>query len=74
MEHKTRFGSLQHYDKGGVEVVNDDARNYVFSNIFEVASRSKPYEKVAVGKNIEYVIEATVSLVAKLRGLSPVKA
>ena len=58
MEHRTRFGSLQHYDKGGVEVVNDDARNYVFSNIFEVASKSKPYEKVAVGKNIEYVIEA----------------
>jgi hypothetical protein len=58
MEYRTRFGSLQHYDKGGVEVINDDARNYVFSNIFEVASRSKPYEKVAVGKNIEYVIEA----------------
>jgi hypothetical protein len=58
MEHKTRFGSLQDYAKGGVEVINDDARNYVFSNIFEVASRSKAYEKVAVGKNIEYVIEA----------------
>ncbi len=58
MEYGTRFGSLQHYDKGGVEVVNDDARNYVFSNVFEVASRSKAYEKVAVGKNIEYVIEA----------------
>jgi hypothetical protein len=58
MEHKTRFGSLQDYAKGGVEVINDDARNYVFSNVFDVASRSKPYEKVAVGKNIEYVIEA----------------
>ena len=56
--HTTRFGSLQHYEKGGVEVINDDARNYVFSNVFEVASKSKPYEKVAVGKNIEYVIEA----------------
>ena len=33
-------------------------RNYVFSNVFEVASKAKPYEKVAVGKNIEYVIEA----------------
>src|SRR5262245_24044527 len=54
----TRFGSLEHYEKGGVEVINDDARNYVFSNIFEVASKTKPYEKVAVGKNIEYVIEA----------------
>ena len=56
--HTTRFGSLEHYEKGGVEVINDDARNYVFSNIFEVASKAKPYEKVAVGKNIEYVIEA----------------
>ena len=57
-QYTTRFGSLDHYDKGGVEVVNDDARNYVFSNIFDVASKAKPYEKVAVGKNIEYVIEA----------------
>jgi hypothetical protein len=57
-QQSTRFGSLRHYDKGGVEVINDDARNYVFSNVFEVASRAKPFEKVAVGKNIEYVIEA----------------
>jgi len=56
--YTTRFGSLTHYEKGGVEIVNDDARNYVFSNLFEVASRAKPYEKVAVGKNIDYVIEA----------------
>jgi hypothetical protein len=57
-QHTTRFGSLAHYEKGGVEVIHDDARNYVFSNVFEVASKSRPYEKVAVGKNIEYVIEA----------------
>ena len=56
--HVTRFGSLKHYEKGGVEVINDDARNYVFSNIFEVASKAIPYEKIAVGKNIQYVIEA----------------
>jgi hypothetical protein len=54
----TRFGSLRHFEKGGVEVIKDDPRNYVFSNVFEVASKAKPYEKVAVGKNIEYVIEA----------------
>ncbi len=54
----TRFGSLDHYEKGGVEVIDDDPRNYAFSNIFEVASISKPYEKVAVGKNLEYVLEA----------------
>ena len=58
MEQTTRFGSLEHYETGGVEVINDDARHYVFSNIFEVASKSRPFEKVAVGKNIEYVIEA----------------
>jgi hypothetical protein len=58
MKYTTRFGSLDRYDKGGVEVVNDDARNYVFSNMFEVAAKAKPYEKVAVGKNIDYVIEA----------------
>jgi hypothetical protein len=54
----TRFGSLDRWEKGGVEVFDDDPRSYVFSNVFEVASRAKPYEKVAVGKNIEYVIEA----------------
>src|SRR5688500_1771692 len=43
-QHATRFGSLEHYEKGGVEVINDDARNYVFSNVFEVASRAKPFE------------------------------
>jgi hypothetical protein len=57
-QQATRFGSLERFEKGGVVVINDDARNYVFSNIFEVAARARPYEKVAVGKNIEYVIEA----------------
>ena len=55
--YATRFGSLDRYEKGGVHVINDDPRNYVFSNVFDVASRSRPYEKVAVGKNIRYVIE-----------------
>jgi hypothetical protein len=56
--YTTRFGSLSHYEKGGVEVLNDDPRHYAFSNIFEVASKSRPYEKVAVGKNMQYVLEA----------------
>ena len=54
----TRFGSLADFDKGGVDIINDDPRHYAFSNIFEVASAAKPYEKVAVGKNMEYVLEA----------------
>jgi hypothetical protein len=56
--YTTRFGSLEHFDKGRVEVIDDDPKSYAFSNIFEVASRSRPYEKVAVGKNLEYVLEA----------------
>jgi hypothetical protein len=55
---KTRFGSLENYEKGGVEVINDDPRNYAFSNIFEVASKAEPWEKVAVAKNVKYVLEA----------------
>jgi len=56
--YTTRFGSLERYEKGGVEIINDDPRHYAFSNVFEVASMSEPYEKVAVGKNMDYVLEA----------------
>lgn len=53
----TQFGSLRDYRKGGVEIIDDNPKNYVFSNVFEVADTSAPYERVAVGKNFEYVIE-----------------
>ena len=56
-DYTTEFGSLQSYEKGGVEVINDDPKNYAFSNMFEVAAGSAPWEKVAVGKNMEYVLE-----------------
>src|SRR3989442_4741588 len=56
-KYVTRFGSLEHYAKGGVEIIDDDPKRYTFSNMFEVAARSKPYEKVAVGKNMQYVLE-----------------
>src|SRR3979411_3467886 len=54
---KTQCGSLGDYDKGRVEVIDDDPKHYTFSNMFEVASISRPYEQVAVGKNIQYVLE-----------------
>ncbi len=56
--YQTRFGALGDFQKGGVEVIDDDPRNYVFSNVFEVASTSAAYERVAVAKNFDYVIEA----------------
>jgi len=58
MTFHTAFGSLAKYEKGHIEIVNDNPKYYVFSNVFEVANRSEPWEKVAVAKNLEYVIEA----------------
>jgi len=57
-DYRTVFGSLSHYERGGVEVIDDSPKRYVFSNVFEVASKAKPYEKIAVGKNLKYVLEA----------------
>jgi hypothetical protein len=65
MTYVTRLASLDNYEKGGVEVIDDDPRNYAFSNIFEVASRAKPFEQIAVGKNFEYVLE-----VVRVEGIS----
>jgi hypothetical protein len=56
-DYVTRFGSLDNYEKGRIEIIDDDPKHYAFSNMFEVASISRPYEKVAVGINREYVLE-----------------
>jgi hypothetical protein len=65
MTYVTRLASLDDYEKGGVEVIDDDPRNYAFSNIFEVATHAKPFEQIAVGKNFEYVLE-----VVRVEGIS----
>ena len=36
-DYTTELGSLDDFRKGGVHIINDDPRNYVFSNAFEVA-------------------------------------
>ena len=66
MAYHTHLASLKSYQKGSLDIVNDDKKHYAFSNLFEVASKSKPFERVAVTKNIEYVVE-----VAKIDGTSP---
>ena len=58
MAYETRLASLANYTKGRVDVIDDDPRNYAFSNIFEVASMARPFEQIAVAKNFEYVLEA----------------
>ena len=57
MASSTVLGSISDFQKGSIEIVSGDQKHYVFSNIFEVASRSKPYERVVVAKNLEYVQE-----------------
>jgi len=63
---QTTFGSIDRYAKGGVQAIDAEARHYAFSNVFEVAATSRPYEKVAVGKNLKYVLEAV-----RAQGASP---
>ena len=65
-DYTTELGSLDDYRKGGVHIINDDPRNYVFSNVFEVAGKSAPFERVCVAKNLEYSIE-----IMRVDGASP---
>ncbi|MGH8143562.1 MAG: hydroxyquinol 1,2-dioxygenase [Steroidobacteraceae bacterium] len=62
----TVFGSLNDYVKGDLEIINDNPKYYAFSNVFEVASKSKAYEKVVVALNLGYVLEAV-----RTEGTSP---
>jgi hypothetical protein len=64
--YTTTFGSLTSYEKGGVELIADDARHYAFSNVFDVASRMPVWDRVAVAKNWEYVLESV-----RAQGTSP---
>lgn len=57
-EYTTVFGALNDFERGHIEIIADNPKVYCFSNVFDVASRSAPYEKVAVAKNLENVIEA----------------
>lgn len=56
-QHTTHFASLSNFERGSIEVIKGEAKHYAFSNVFDVASRSAPYEKAVVAKNLEYVIE-----------------
>lgn len=66
MEYKTKFGSLESYEKGGVQLISGDAKHYAFSNCFDIAAKSSPYEKVIFGINQIYVLE-----VMRTEGTSP---
>ena len=63
--YNTHIGSLDAYEKGTIEL-KDDLRKYAFSNVFEVAGKAAPFERVAVAQNLEYVAEAV-----RIEGKSP---
>ena len=64
--YRTVFGSLDHYEKGGVQNIDDNVKHYAFSNCFEIASKSAPYERVVFGQNQIYVLETV-----RAQGTSP---
>lgn len=64
--YQTQFGSLDRYEKGGVQAIADNVKHYAFSNCFEIASKSKPYERVVFGQNQIYVLECV-----RAEGTSP---
>jgi hypothetical protein len=66
MEFRTAFGSLSDYEKGHIEIIDDKPMHYTFSNVFEVAQKSAPWEKIAVAKNLENLIETI-----RAEGVSP---
>ena len=51
--------SMASYSKGGVDIVDprENIKRYVYSNVYEVGARAKPYEKIVVAKNGPYVVE-----------------
>jgi hypothetical protein len=54
MEVKTEFGSLERWEKGGVSAFSANPKHCVFSNVFEVASKSKRH---ASGEFKPYPVE-----------------
>ena len=56
--YRTHFGSIDKFDKGGVQIIDGAVKHDAFSNSFEIATRAKPYERVVFGQNQIYVLEA----------------
>ena len=52
MAYNTHVGSLESYEKGTIQL-QDDLRKYAFSNVYEVAGKAQPFERVAVAQNLE---------------------
>lgn len=63
---QTFIASMKTVRPGGLFLPNDDPEHYAFSNLYDVARESRSFERVAVVKNLQYVVE-----VMKVEGESP---
>ena len=62
MNAQTKFGSLEHFEKGAIEITGRDTPGrYLFSNMFEVAANAAPWERTVVAKNLEFTIEVSLT-------------
>lgn len=66
IQYKTVFASIDNYQKGGIQVLVEDPKRYVFSNMFEIAANNAPYDRVVAAINLDYTIE-----IARAEGTSP---
>lgn len=63
----TQYSSMNDIKKGNISIIGtDEKKNYLFSNIYEVAKNSSLHERVVVAKNLEYTIE-----ISRAEGKSP---
>tara|TARA_R110000772_G_scaffold26400_6_gene68122 strand:- start:1515 stop:2015 length:501 start_codon:yes stop_codon:yes gene_type:complete len=58
VEYKTTYASIDNYNKGGVQLIAGNIKDYVFSNVYEVAATSQPWERVVVALNLVYTLES----------------
>lgn len=55
--YNTKYASIDDYRKGGLQLLDDNAKRYVFSNIYDVAANSADYQRTVVALNLDYTIE-----------------
>lgn len=59
VEYKTTYASIDNYNKGGVQVISGNIKDYVFSNVYEVAATApSAFERTVVAINLVYTLEA----------------
>lgn len=54
---QTKFGSIESFQKGTIEILQGSTNEYAFSNLYDVAKNAKSFERIAIAKNFEYVVE-----------------